>query len=143
MFRLLQVEDDPRDVRLLGEALLECVGDLDVRVANDGAEAVELLQRSAADPEGWLPELIVCDLNMPRMDGHAFLRAIKADPSLQHIPVIMLTSSAAPNDVALSYRLHANCYISKPGSFEELCVVARRMNQFWRETARLPVWEAA
>jgi CheY-like chemotaxis protein len=126
------------DVRLMREALSECSIEVDTRVAADGVAALELISKGAEQQPSWQPDLIICDLNMPRMDGHAFLAVVKSDTATRHIPVIMLSSSSAPRDVARAYALHANCFVRKPVAFDELCVLAKRIGDFWITTVELP-----
>lgn len=140
MLRILLIEDDEMDRRLLDEALRECSVQVELSSVGDGREALALLNGNA-EAVPWTPNLIVCDLNMPGMGGHDFLRVAKSDPRLKSIPVIMLTSSESRRDVSLCYQLHANCYVRKPATFDGLCLVARSITGFWLQTVRLPVPE--
>jgi len=130
---ILLVEDNPGDVRLVHEVF--CGGSIPLRlfVAHDGLEAMTLLQRS-----GRRPDLVLLDLNLPGLDGRAVLRRIKTSPDLLQIPVIVLTSSNAPEDVWNAYDLRANCYIVKPGDFGVFERTLRRMVEFWAEIVHLP-----
>jgi CheY-like chemotaxis protein len=128
---ILMVDDNQMDVRLLQEALLP--EGVRFWFAPDGLSAMRLLQGPGARPD-----LILLDLNMPRMDGRALLGGLKAHPELRSIPVIVMTSSNDPEDVRSTYRLHANCYIQKPLDFVRLREVVHSMMEFWGETVILP-----
>ncbi|MEW5928838.1 MAG: response regulator [Gemmatimonadota bacterium] len=138
---VLLVEDNPGDVRLMREAFWE----VDVRhclhTASDGVEAIDFLRRRDGYARAPRPDLIVLDLNLPRKDGREVLAEIKADDRLRHIPVVVLSSSTAAEDVAGAYDLHANCYVSKPVDFDEFVNVVRSIETFWFNTARLPTLE--
>lgn len=138
MIRLLQIEDDPKDVVLLREAIRECSMDVDVRVAPDGMAGLECLRLRQPPLANWRPNLVICDIHMPKMDGHTFLLEVKSDPELRGIPIIMLSTSRAAEDVLRAYDRHANCFLQKPGSFVELCVLTRRLAEFWFAAAALP-----
>ena len=135
---VLLVEDNPGDVRLMREAFWE----VDVRhclhTASDGVEAIDFLRRREGYAHAPRPDLIVLDLNLPRKDGREVLAEIKGDPRLKHIPVVVLSSSSAREDVAGAYDLHANCYVSKPVDFDQFVQVVRSIETFWFNTARLP-----
>jgi CheY-like chemotaxis protein len=139
---VLLVEDNPGDVRLMREAFWE----VDVRhclhTASDGVEAIDFLRRREGYARAPRPDLIVLDLNLPRKDGREVLAEIKQDARLRHIPVVVLSSSAAAEDVAGAYDLHANCYVSKPVDFEQFVRVVRSIETFWFNTARLPTLQA-
>jgi two-component system, chemotaxis family, response regulator Rcp1 len=135
--QLLIVEDNPGDVRLLEEAFRELRADVNIQVAKDGAEALELVhaaQRPATRP----PDLILLDLNLPKVNGHDVLVRIKTDPSTCRIPVIVLTSSRAESDVRRAYESHANAYLKKPSTLDGLMSAAKDIKNFWMETATLP-----
>lgn len=131
---LMLVDDSPSDVRLAQEALKEAGASCRLVVASDGLDAVERL-RGRADP--W-PDLILLDLNMPRMRGDEVLRELKGDPDLRRIPVIVLTTSKAGPDVAACYDLHANCYVAKPLRLEDFVEVMSAIWRFWFGVATLP-----
>lgn len=133
---ILIVEDCASDVYLLKSAFGELGDDLDIRVARDGAECLDMIlgQRAAA----WVPRLILMDLNLPKVNGHDVLSRLKADPRTCCIPVIVLTSSRAQADIKRAYASHANAYLSKPCTFDELSAAARNISSFWLETATLP-----
>jgi two-component system, chemotaxis family, response regulator Rcp1 len=134
---LLIIEDNPGDVRLLEEAFGELHANVKIKVAKDGAEAIALVagNSQAKEPS---PDLILLDLNLPKINGHDVLVKIKSDPRTRHIPVIILTSSRAESDVRRAYQSHANAYLRKPSTLEGLLNTARDVKNFWMETATLP-----
>ncbi|ABW11868.1 response regulator receiver protein [Parafrankia sp. EAN1pec] len=133
-FNILLVEDDPGDTLMVEEALTDRGVNHELHVAVDGVEAMAYLR----DPANPRPDLILLDLNMPRMDGREVLSALKADPRLLSIPVVVLTTSEAPDDVLYSYTLHANAYVSKPVDFEAFIEVIHRIDDFYLGLVRLP-----
>jgi len=135
---ILLVEDNPGDVRLTMEIFRESGFECQIAIVNDGVEAMAYLHRIGEFRHAQLPDLILLDLNLPRKDGRAVLTEIKSDPDLQHIPVIVLTSSDAEEDICHAYKLHANCYLAKPANFEELLLVMRLLKDFWFTAAKLP-----
>ncbi len=134
---ILLVEDNPADVRLTIEALK------DAKVANhmttvpDGVEALACLRQEAAYAGCPRPDLILLDLNLPRMSGLEVLREVKADPALRRIPVVVLTTSQAERDIVESYNLHANCYICKPVDLDQFLRVVQTIEDFWLTVVRL------
>ncbi len=132
---LLLVEDNLGDVGLIREALASRCPQVELIVARDGLEGLELLTKRNG---GVRPDLVLLDLNLPRMDGRELLEHIKSDSELRRMPVIILTSSNAPQDVVRAYDLHANCYLVKPPDFVGIENVVGRICDFWLETARLP-----
>jgi CheY-like chemotaxis protein len=135
---ILLVEDSPGDVRLTREALSEAKVSNNLAVARDGVEALEYLRREGPHADAARPDIILLDLNMPRMDGRELLEHIKADASLAAIPVVVLTTSKAEEDIMRSYQLHANCYITKPVDLEQFLKVVRSIEEFWLTVVRLP-----
>jgi two-component system, chemotaxis family, response regulator Rcp1 len=135
---ILLVEDNPADVRLTQEALKEGKVRNHLHVARDGIEAIEFLRRVGKFANATRPDLILLDLNLPRKDGREVLADIKADPELQAIPVVVLTTSAAEADIFKSYKLHANCYITKPVDLEQFVQVVKSIDDFWLTVVRLP-----
>ncbi len=135
---ILLVDDNPADIRLTIEALKD--GDLPSRleVARDGDEAVATLRNAIAGVGVPVPDLILLDLNLPRKDGREVLAEIKADLDLRRIPVVVLTTSNAEDDIAGCYDLHANCYITKPIDFDRYVDVVKSIEAFWHSTVRLP-----
>lgn len=135
---ILLVEDNPGDVRLTQEALAEGKICNNLYVVGDGVEALAFLHREppfAAMPR---PDLVLLDLNLPRMGGVEVLRHIKADEGLKRIPVVILTTSNAEQDIVKSYDLHANCYITKPVDFERFMQVVQQIQSFWFSIVQLP-----
>jgi chemotaxis family two-component system response regulator Rcp1 len=126
------IEDNRGDIRLIQEALKSSTTPCEVVVARDGVEAMEYLQQSK------LPDLILLDLNLPRKDGRQVLAEIKSDPALQHLPIIVLSTSRNEEDILKSYDLHVNCYIAKSRNLSELFKIIRGIEEFWLETAALP-----
>jgi two-component system, chemotaxis family, response regulator Rcp1 len=136
--RILMVEDNPADVRLTVEALKDGKMDNPMDVVKDGVEALAYLRQQGEYAGKPLPDLILLDLNLPRMDGREVLAAIKADERLRLIPVVVLTTSKAEQDILRSYRLHANCFISKPVDFEKFAEVVKVIDSFWLSVVTLP-----
>jgi two-component system, chemotaxis family, response regulator Rcp1 len=135
---LLIIEDNPGDVRLLEEAFQELRANVKIRVAKDGAEGIELLTSRGDAKNVWRPDLILLDLNLPKVSGHDVLSQIKNDPLTRWIPVIVLTSSKAESDVRRAYESHANAYLRKPSTLDGLMAAAQDVKNFWMETATLP-----
>jgi two-component system, chemotaxis family, response regulator Rcp1 len=135
---ILVVEDNPGDARLVREALKESRIPTELHVVPDGLEALEYLHRRGVHARASRPNLILLDLNMPRLDGREVLRQIKADPELRRIPVVVMSSSGADEDVARSYDQHANSYVRKPIDFTEYRDVVQRIESFWLHAAQLP-----
>jgi len=135
---VLLVEDNPGDVRLTREALKEGKVSNNLHVAADGVEALAFLRREGRYAAAVHPDLILLDLNLPRKGGREVLEEIKGDPALRHIPVVILTSSQAEQDIARAYDLHANCYISKPVDLDQFIRVVRSIEEFWFTVVKLP-----
>ena len=137
---LLMVEDNPGDVELTREALAETESFRlqNLHVARDGEEAMRYVRRDGEFATAPRPDLILLDLNLPRKDGREVLAEIKTDPQLREIPVVVLTSSDASEDVTRSYNLHANCYVKKPVELDRFLEIVRRIEQFWLSVAQLP-----
>ncbi len=135
---ILLVEDSPGDVRLTTEFLKEAAIANHVQVAGDGIEALRLLRREGTYVAAPRPDLILLDLNLPRKDGREVLAEIKADRHLRQIPVVVLTTSGAEQDVSVSYDLHANCFITKPLSLQQFIAVVKSIENFWLKVVRLP-----
>jgi CheY-like chemotaxis protein len=134
---VLLVEDDPGDVLMTREAFDEYLHNR-LDVVTDGAAALSYLRHE--EPYGSVPrpDLILLDLNLPRRDGREVLQEVKSDPALQHIPVIVLTTSQAEEDVLRSYQLHANAYVTKPVDFDRFMAVVRAIDEFFVSVVRLP-----
>ena len=135
---ILLVEDNPGDVRLTVEALHEGKVRNNLNVAVDGVEALAYLRREGKYGNASRPDLILLDLNLPRKDGREVLAEIKEDDDLKTIPVVVLTTSSAEQDVLRSYDLHANCYITKPVDLEQFITVVKSIRQFWLTIVTLP-----
>jgi chemotaxis family two-component system response regulator Rcp1 len=135
---ILLVEDSPSDVRLTREALKEAKMLNNLHVVGDGVEALAFLRRTGKYVNAPRPELIMLDLNLPRKDGREVLAEIKADLELRAIPVVVLTTSRAEEDIIRSYNLHANAYVSKPVDLTQFLKVIGSMEQFWLAVVTLP-----
>jgi two-component system, chemotaxis family, response regulator Rcp1 len=135
---ILLVEDNAADVRLTIEALKEAKMCNHLSVVDDGVKAMEFLNRTGSYADAPYPDLILLDLNLPRKDGREVLAEVKANPTLRRIPVVVLTTSQAEEDVLRAYDLHANCYIPKPLGFEQFMSVVQMMEEFWVSIVRLP-----
>jgi CheY-like chemotaxis protein len=136
--QVLLVEDSPGDVRLTQEAFREANIAIQLHIVPDGVEALEFLRQQGRYAQSPRPDLILLDLNLPRMDGREVLATIKADDMLKSIPTVILTTSEAEADIAKSYRLHANCYLTKPVQLEAFESLVESINDFWLTRARLP-----
>lgn len=135
-FQILLVEDNPADARLVVEFLKESASRHCIRHVCDGVEALHELRSSDGAP--YSPDLILLDLNLPRKDGRELLAEIKADEKLKRIPVVVLTTSQAEDDITRAYGLSANCYISKPVDLDQFGRVVKSIDDFWLSTAKLP-----
>ena len=136
--QILLVEDSPSDVKLTFEALKQAkVANL-VSHVEDGVQAMEFVRRQGQYSQSPRPDLILLDLNLPRKDGREVLKELKEDPSLRSIPVVVLTTSKAEQDVLRSYQLHANCYVTKPVNFERFLEVVQSIENFWLTVVALP-----
>ena len=135
---ILMVDDNPADARLTELALKEDKVRSRLNVVRDGGQALAFLRREGPYAGAPQPDLIVLDLNLPGVSGHEVLAAVKSDPALRRIPVVVLTSSDAESDVAKSYDLHANCYIKKPVDLDALAAIVRVIDEFWFSVVRLP-----
>jgi chemotaxis family two-component system response regulator Rcp1 len=136
--KILLVEDNPGDVRLTIEALREGKVHNELTVAGDGEQALALLRRQGEHADAPRPDVILLDLNLPRKDGREVLAEIKSDEDLRRIPVVILTTSKAEEDILRSYALHANCYVTKPVNLEQFITVVKSIEDFWFSIVRLP-----
>lgn len=136
--KILLVEDNPGDAELAREALENSKFINELHVAEDGVQAMDFLYRRGEFREAPRPDLILLDLNLPKMDGRQVLAKIKSDDGLKTIPVVVLTSSKADEDILKSYKLHANCYITKPLDIEQFFVVVKNIKEFWMSIVVLP-----
>jgi CheY-like chemotaxis protein len=135
---VLLVEDDPGDVLMTREALAESKVLNALHVATDGEEALRFLRREAPFEDAPRPDLVLLDLNLPRVDGREVLEQVKGDPDLRRIPVVVLTTSQAEEDILRSYDLHANAFISKPVDFDRFVEVIRQVDNFYITIVSLP-----
>lgn len=135
---VLLVEDNPGDVRLTREALKEGQLSVNLSVASDGVEALEFLRRTGKYEAAPRPDLILLDLNLPRKSGREVLSEIKNDPDLKKIPVLVMTTSTAQQDIVRAYSLNANCYIAKPLDLQQFIEVVQSIEDFWLTKASLP-----
>jgi CheY-like chemotaxis protein len=138
---VLLVEDDPGDVVLIREAFEFNKVHNALHVASDGVEALDFLYRRNGQEEAPRPDLVLLDLNLPRKDGREVLEEVKADPSLRTIPVVVLTTSEAEEDILRSYDLHANAYVTKPVDFDRFIEVVRLIDDFFVTVVKLPARE--
>lgn len=138
MVDILLVEDNPGDARLAEEAMKEAKVRNKLYVVKDGVEAMAFLRREGPYAAMPRPDLILLDLNLPRKDGREVLAEIKQDPSLRRIPVVVLTTSQADEDVVKSYDLRVNCYIAKPVDLEQFMKVIKAIDDFWLTIVKLP-----
>lgn len=136
--RVLLVEDNADDVELTLEALNDSRVKMDVDVVTDGLTAMQYLRREGAYSDSVRPDLVLLDLNLPGMDGREVLKAIREDEALTDIPVVVLTTSKDEQDILKAYRLHANCYITKPVDFLQFTDIVRKIEGFWLQLVRLP-----
>jgi chemotaxis family two-component system response regulator Rcp1 len=134
---ILLVEDNLPDVRLTLEALKDAKMRNNLHVVHDGVEAMAFLRQEGAFKDKPRPDLILLDLNLPRKDGREVLDDIKKDPKLEHIPVVVLTTSQAEQDILRSYQLRANAYVTKPVDLDQFFVVIKSIEQFWLEIVKL------
>lgn len=135
---VLLVEDDPGDVLMTREAFADYKLRNQLHVVDDGVQALEFLRQEGRFADAPRPDIVLLDLNLPRMDGREVLAAIKSDPQLASIPVVVLTTSEAEEDVVRSYSLHANAYVTKPVDFERFIDVVRQIDDFFVTVVRLP-----
>ena len=135
---ILLVEDNPGDQRLTKEALKDGKIRNNLYIVEDGEEALHYLKREAPYLEAVKPDLILLDLNLPRMNGEEVLKVIKADDELKRIPVVILTTSSADEDILKAYDLNANCYITKPVDFSQFIKVIKMIQEFWFTIVKLP-----
>jgi CheY-like chemotaxis protein len=136
--RLLLVEDNPGDVELTKEALKDAKVATHLHVVEDCAAALDFLFKRGEHAHVPRPDVILLDLNLPKKDGREVLAEIKADPSLARIPVVVLTTSQADEDIIRAYQLHANCYITKPVDFRQFVHVVQSIEDFWLTVVKLP-----
>ncbi len=139
---ILMVEDNPGDARLTREALKESKLSNNLFHALDGVEAMAFLRREPPFADVPQPDIVLLDLNLPRKDGREVLAEMKEDPELKHIPVVVLTTSEAENDILRSYKLHCNCYITKPVDLDKFIQIVHGIEDFWLSVVKLPAHAA-
>jgi CheY-like chemotaxis protein len=135
---IMLVEDNPADARLTEEAMRDCGLPTKLHHVWDGEQAMEFLRHSAGYQDAPRPDIILLDLNMPKMDGRAVLQQLKGDKALMTIPVVVLTTSEAEEDILRSYELHANCYVQKPVDLDKFMSIVGLIENFWLSAVRLP-----
>lgn len=135
---ILLVDDNEGDARLVTEALDESGARNNLHIVEDGVAAMEFLRREGSNRDALRPDLIILDLNMPRMDGRELLQAIKADRRLRTIPIVVLSTSSAERDIGQCYDLHANCFVTKPLELDRFIEVVQSIERFWLHTVQLP-----
>lgn len=135
---ILLVEDNVADVRLTTEALADAKVNNHLHVLRDGVEAMMFLRRQGPHAGAPHPDLVLLDLNLPRKDGREVLTEMKADPHLRRIPVVILTTSQAEEDILRAYDLNANCYVTKPVDFDQFIKVVKSIEEFWLTIVKLP-----
>jgi CheY-like chemotaxis protein len=135
---ILLIEDNPGDARLTIEAMREAKLGNRVHVVEDGVQAMAYLRRQGEYSAAPRPDLILLDLNLPLKDGREVLAEVKTDPGLKRIPVVVLTTSRADEDVRHAYDLHANCYVTKPVDLEQFMLVIKQIDEFWIKVTVLP-----
>lgn len=136
---ILLVEDSPSDARLTQEAFKDAKLRNNLTIVTDGAEALAYLKREGRYAGALRPDLVLLDLNLPKVDGRDVLRQIKADPDLRSIPVVVLTTSEAESDVVAAYEYHANCFVRKPVDLDRFLKVIASIEDFWLTVVKLPV----
>lgn len=135
---VLLIEDNPGDIRLFEEALKVIQSNIHLTVMRDGEQAINFFNKEHPFEDTSSPDLILLDLNLPRKSGHEVLEFLKSDPQNRHIPIIVLTSSQAPDDIQEAYTNQANCYIVKPVQLNDFFHVVKTLEQFWFTQAQLP-----
>jgi chemotaxis family two-component system response regulator Rcp1 len=135
---VLLVEDSRADARLILEVFKDENIDANIEVARDGEEAMALLQAYRSDPSKRFPDLIILDLNLPKKDGREVLAEIKKDDELKSIPIVVLTTSQSEEDISQSYKLHANCYVTKPIDLQQFVEIIKALNRFWFSFVSFP-----
>ena len=135
---ILLVDDNPADTDLTGDLLTRSDRPTHIHAVTDGAEAIAFLRQKGKYAEALLPDFVILDLEMPKMNGHAVLAEVKADPLLRKIPIAIFSTSEAQQDIGRSYELGANCYVCKPGNLQDYISAVKSIGEFWFGSARLP-----
>lgn len=136
--QVLLVEDSEADAVMVEETLLDSKLKMNLSIVQDGVEATQFLRKEGKYQQEPTPDIVILDLNLPRKDGREVLADIKADDVLKRIPVVVLTTSAAEEDIVRSYKLHANCYITKPLDFDQFAKIVASIEDFWFTIVKLP-----
>lgn len=136
--QILLIEDNPGDIRLTQEAFRESTLSIVLNVATDGVEGMNYLRKKGTYADAVTPDLILLDLNLPKLDGREVLQEVKADEFLRRIPIVILTTSTADQDIQKAYTYHVNSYINKPVDFDKFFEIIQRIEAFWLTTAVLP-----
>jgi CheY-like chemotaxis protein len=140
---ILLVEDNEGDILLTTEALSDARIANEVSVVKDGWEAMQFLEKKGEYTRAAVPDLILLDVNLPKMNGHEVLEAIKTNPAIKHIPVIMLTTSSSESDIMKSYQNHVNCYVTKPVHVDDFLSVVTTIEDFWVSIVKLPNFKSS
>ncbi|MEM1096080.1 MAG: response regulator [Bacteroidota bacterium] len=135
---ILLVEDNPADIRLTQEVLADSKLKNELHVVKDGATALDFLYQRHGHEDAPRPDLVLLDLNLPGVDGHQVLKTVKTDPALRAIPVVIMTTSSADEDILSTYENAANCYVTKPIDFDQFIKVVETLEEFWFTIVRLP-----
>ena len=135
---ILLVEDNPGDIRLTQEAIKEGKLINELFVVNDGVQAMQFLHQAGEYQDAVKPDMILLDINLPRKNGDEVLSEVKEDPDLRRIPVVILTTSKAEEDILRSYDLHANCYVTKPVDMDQFLIIVNSIQEFWVSIVKLP-----
>lgn len=141
-FHILLVEDNEGDIMLTREALKEAKIHLKLSVVRDGKEAIDFVSKQGKYSEAAMPDMLLLDINLPKINGLEVLRYIKTNEGLNHIPIIMLTTSSSEKDINESYKNYANCFITKPADLNEFFSVVATIENFWISIVKLPVIKA-
>lgn len=139
--RVLIADDDPEDIILMSRALTEASDDVEIFSVGDGEEMLKYLRGEdgyANREEYPMPDIVLLDLNMPRMDGHTALREVRRDAALRSLPIVVLSTSTQQRDIQASYEAGANSYVSKPPAFDQMVCAARQLREYWFNIAKLP-----
>ncbi|MDJ1171223.1 response regulator [Roseofilum sp. BLCC_M154] len=137
--RILMIEDNSAHVRLIQEGFKKMTEPYQIQSVGNGVDAIAYLRSEPPFTERILPDLVLLDLNLPRKNGREVLAEIKADPTLKHIPVLILSTSQRPEDIQETYNLHANCYLHKPSNLKQLFHLVEQIEVFWFRTVSLPL----
>ena len=138
LIHVLMAEDSPTDAELAQFALEDAKVEIDLKIVEDGVDAMKYLHKEEPYQNAQIPDLILLDLNMPRMSGQEVLNKVRTDPNLNRIPIVILTTSDAQEDIDAAYDNHANAYVTKPVDFEQLVEIVHQIENFWFQIVKLP-----